>query len=94
MESQLLAAKLRIRNPNIHELPYIETVLRGGLPNELPEGGEMGGGGVFRPIHEIAELPPWEQFMNLARVLETITQRLNSVEAGVAALNAKLDTAG
>ncbi|CAB3749171.1 hypothetical protein [Paraburkholderia humisilvae] len=98
METQFLATRLRIHNPNIHEIPRVEALSRVGLPNELPEGGEFGGGGLggggvgYHPVPWPGELPPWEQL--LARNLEAILQRLSAVEAGLSALNTKVNAGG
>ncbi|AIY41642.1 hypothetical protein LT85_2484 [Collimonas arenae] len=94
LESQFLASKLKFgaHNPNIHELPtHLEALFRGGWPNELPEGGEGGGGGVFHPRPEIAELPP-EVLSGLTQTLAAFTQRLSAIETSIAALNAKVNT--
>ena len=93
LESQHLASKLKINfPPTKSELPPAPEALFRYAPNELPEGGE-GGGGVYHPIHEIAELPPFE-FGNIAQYLSAVVQRISAVEASLAALHAKVNAGG
>ncbi len=70
---------LRLRRPGVGnpaELPVFSTRARF-LPNELPEGGEGGGGGrVPRPGGEIAELPVFDG----TRVLREISVLRGLVE--------------
>jgi hypothetical protein len=93
LESQFVASRLNFGRPPIHELPRFSAASRFvGGPQELPEGGEGGGGfGVFHPPHEIAELPVF----NSARLLQEITltnQRLTSLEGLVTQLSKSLAT--
>lgn len=91
IENQLLATRLIPHRPVRSEIPRVEALRS--LPNELPEGGEGGGGFVPRPWPEIAELPPWEQFAALTRDLAIIAQRLTAIEVNLAAINAKVGAA-
>jgi hypothetical protein len=64
------------------ELPAFEARSFRPGPQELPEGGEGGGGGIIRRPGEIHELPPFE----VGRLLQEITslhERMKAVEANV-----------
>ncbi|WP_266168544.1 hypothetical protein [Dyella subtropica] len=91
LESQALAGRLKVTHPPRYEIPaHIESMYRGDLPNELPEGGE-GGGGVYKSPWHINELPPPDQ---LLRDIGALVQRLLTVETQLAALKAKIETVG
>jgi hypothetical protein len=85
LEIAQLVAKFRPRGPGggPQELPAFSTRARF-LPNELPEGGEGGSGGVIPRPGEINELPI--DFSRFAQEISQLSSRLVQLEARLAGL--------
>jgi hypothetical protein len=83
----LIAEILNLRN-RVHTLETNAVVMRlsgasSFLPNELPEGGEGGGGtGIFHPPKEIAELPI-DSIVTLVSQVASLSQRLATLETNL-----------
>jgi hypothetical protein len=89
LETQQLVLRLKPR-PGVHEIPRISDFRRINWPNELPEGGEGGGGAeIVGPPHEIAEFPG-PDFGRLLQDIQVILQRLGGLEATVQALSERV----
>lgn len=85
LEIAQLIARLRPPRgpgPGPQELPAFSRAARF-LPNELPEGGEGGGGGVFPRPGEINELPI--DFSRFFREISQLSTRLSSLESIISA---------